>query len=113
MQKQNKSVTAKQVVSKLISQKSICANCGAKKLVFVKEYKPDKKIVFTNYKTCIFIVKTVESIQATRFQKKIVLISKNKIKEKSKCVICLTEMVFIHETEDKDELEIYLNFFTD
>ena len=47
------------------------------------------------------------------FPKKIVLISKNKIKEKSKCVICLTEMVFIHETEDKDELEIYLNFFTD
>ena len=47
------------------------------------------------------------------FPKKIVLISKNKIKGKSKCVICLTEMVFIHETEDKDELEIYLNFFTD
>ena len=41
------------------------------------------------------------------------MISKNKIKRKSKCVICLTEMVFIHETEDKDELEIYLNFFID
>ena len=41
------------------------------------------------------------------------MISKNKIKRKSKCVICLTEMVFIHETEDKDELEIYLNLFID
>ena len=38
-----KSITAKQVVNKLISQKSVCANCGAKKSVFIKEYKPDKK----------------------------------------------------------------------
>ena len=38
----NKSITAKQVVNKLISQKSVCANCGAKNLVFVKECKPDK-----------------------------------------------------------------------
>ena len=37
-----KSITAKQVVNKLISQKSVCANCGAKNLVFVKECKPDK-----------------------------------------------------------------------
>ena len=38
----NKSITAKQVVNKLISQKSVCANCDAKNLVFVKECKPDK-----------------------------------------------------------------------
>ena len=63
MHKKNKSVTAKQVVNKLISQKSICANCGAKKSVFVNTGLI-KKIVFTNYKTCIFIVKTVENIQA-------------------------------------------------
>ena len=41
----------------------------------------------------------------------------NKIKEKSKCAICLTERTFIHEIEDKygleSELEIYLQFFTD
>ena len=51
------------------------------------------------------------------FPKKLVLISKNKTKGKSKCAICLTEMTFIHETEDKyvleSELEIYLQFFTD
>ena len=47
------------------------------------------------------------------FPKKLVLISKNKIKRKSKHVICLTERTFIHEIEDKDELEIYLQFFTD
>ena len=39
----NKSITAKQVVNKLISQESICADCGSKKSVFVEEYKPNKK----------------------------------------------------------------------
>ena len=43
------------------------------------------------------------------------MISKNKIKGKSKCAICLTERIFIHEIEDKygpeSELEIYLQFF--
>ena len=54
---------------------------------------------------------------ANTFRKKLVLISKNKIKEKSKCAICLTEGTFIHEIEDKygleSESEIYLQFFTD
>ena len=39
----NKSITAKQVVHKLISQESICADCGSKKSVFVEKYKPNKK----------------------------------------------------------------------
>ena len=43
------------------------------------------------------------------FPKKVILISKNKIKEKSKCAI--------HEIEGKydikSELKIYLQFFTD
>ena len=49
------------------------------------------------------------------FPKKIILISKNKIKGKSKCVICLTERTFIDETEGdlESELEIYFQFFTD
>ena len=51
------------------------------------------------------------------FPKKLVLISKNKIKGKSKCATCLTERTFIHGIEDKydleSELEIYLQFFTD
>ena len=51
------------------------------------------------------------------FPKKLVLISKNKIKGKSKCAICLTEEFFINKTEDKydleSELEVCLQFFTD
>ena len=51
------------------------------------------------------------------FPKKIVLISKNKTKGKSKCAISLTERTFFHETEDKycleSELEIHIQFFTD
>ena len=35
------------------------------------------------------------------FSKKLVLISKNEIKGKSKCTICLIETTFIHEIEDK------------
>ena len=34
------------MVNKLIARKSVCANCDAKKLVFVKGYKPDKKNSF-------------------------------------------------------------------
>ena len=44
------------------------------------------------------------------FPKKLVLISKNKIKGKSRCAICLTESSFIDEIECDLEsaLEIYL-----
>ena len=51
------------------------------------------------------------------FPKKLILISKNKIKGKLKCTICLTKRTFIREIEGKhdleSELEIYLTFFTD
>ena len=51
------------------------------------------------------------------FPKKLVLISKNKIKGKSKCAIYFTERTLIHEIEDKygleSKLENYLQFFTD
>ena len=49
------------------------------------------------------------------FPKKLILMSKNKIKGKSKCTICLTERTFVHEIEYdlERELEIYLQFFTD
>ena len=61
--------------------------------------------------------KNCKKYTGNAFPKKIVLISKNKIKGKSKCVICLTEKTFIHEIEDKyglkSELEIYLQFFND
>ena len=51
------------------------------------------------------------------FPKKLILISKNKIKGKSKCIICLTERTFTDETEVEydleSELEIYIQYFTD
>ena len=49
------------------------------------------------------------------FPKKLILISKNKIEEKSRCAICLTKRTFIDEIECDLEigLEIYLQFFTD
>ena len=49
------------------------------------------------------------------FPKKLILISKNKIKGKSRCAICLTKRTFINEIEGDLEigLEIYLQFFTD
>ena len=46
--------------------------------------------------------------------KNLVLTSKNKIKGKSKCAICLTERAFTHKIEGKygleSELGIYLQF---
>ena len=51
------------------------------------------------------------------FPKKLILLSKNKIKGKSKCVICLTKRTFIDEIEGEydlgGELETYLQFSTD
>ena len=47
------------------------------------------------------------------FPTKLILISKNKIKGKSKCNICMTKRSFIHEIgyDLESELEIYLQFF--
>ena len=52
---------------------------------------------------------------ANTFPKKLVLISNNKIKGKSRCFICLTKRSFIDEIEYDLESasEIYLQFFTD
>ena len=51
------------------------------------------------------------------FPKKLILISKNKIKGKSRCTICLTERTFIDEIEGEydlqSELEVYLQFCAD
>ena len=62
--------------------------------------------------------KNCQNIQVgNQLPKKLVLISKKKIKGKSKCAICLTERTFIDEIEDKydleSELEFYLQFFTE
>ena len=49
------------------------------------------------------------------FPKKLILISKNKIKGKLRCAICLTERTFIHEIKYdlESQLESYLQLFTD
>ena len=39
------------------------------------------------------------------FPKKLILISKNKIKGKSRCTICLTERTFIDEIEEEYDLK--------
>ena len=61
--------------------------------------------------------KSCKKHTGNRFPKKLILISKNKIKGKPKCAISLTERTFIHEIEDKysleSELVIYFQSFTD
>ena len=67
------------------------------------------KYIYYGDKDCTFTSST--------FPKKLILISKKKIKGKAKCAVCLTEKTFIDENESKydleSELEIYLQFFTD
>ena len=62
-------------------------------------------------KACISTVKNVINIQVIRFQKKLILISKNKIKGKSKCTFCLTERTFIYEIEGEYDLESKLGIY--
>ena len=61
--------------------------------------------------------KTCKKHTGNAFPKKSILISKNKIRGKSKRAICLTERTFIHEIDEKygleSELEIHLHFFSD
>ena len=73
-----------------------------------------KKNTFTLLKMHIYCKKCNKHTSNT-YPKKIILISKDKIKGKSKCAICLTERTFIDEIEGdlERELEIYLQFFTD
>ena len=73
------------------------------------------QIVFSNYKNMHIYCKKCKKHTGNTFPKKIILISKNKIKGKSRCAICLTKRTFIDEIEGDLEigLEIYLQFFTD
>ena len=69
------------------------------------------------YKNMHMYCKNCKKHTGNTFTKKLILISKSKIKGKSKCAICLTEKTFIHDIDGKydleRELEIYLPFFTD
>ena len=72
-------------------------------------------MVFLDYKNMHMCCKNCKKHTGNRFPEKFVLISKNKIKGKSKYVICLTKKTFIHEIEVKydleSELEIIFSFF--
>ena len=61
------------LVNLIQQQSSKCETCNAKKPVFVKEYKPNKKQKQHKFlqvtKRCICIVKTVKNTQVTSFQK--------------------------------------------
>ena len=71
------------------------------------------QIVFSNYKNMHIYCKKCKKHTGNTFPKKLILITKNKMKAKSKCVICLTERTFIGEIEGEYDLEIHLQFFTD
>ena len=63
-----------------------------------------KKKCSLHYKNIHIYCKKCKKHTGNTFPKKIILISKNKIKEKSRCAICLTKKTFIDEIED--DLEI-------
>ena len=75
------------------------------------------QIAFSNHINMHMYCKNCKKHTGNTFPKKLILISRKKVKTKGKCAICFTEKTFIHEIEDKygleSELEIFLQFFTD
>ena len=67
----NKNIKGVALENKIGQQKSTCVDCGFRKSTFLNAIKPIKrqKIVFTDYKTCKFVVKTVKNTQETYFRK--------------------------------------------
>ena len=72
-------------------------------------------IIQSYYEKMHISCKNCNKHTSNTFPKKLILISKNKIKGKSRCAICLTKRTLIDEIEGDLEigLEIYLQFFTD
>ena len=69
-----------------------------------------QNIVFTSYKTCIFIAKTVKNTLNVHVQKKLFLISDKKAK--SKCTKCLTGKTFFDKKKnDKYDVEQLVKHF--
>ena len=105
--------------NKVLRERSKCVVCRSSKTRFLKQKHNSKKnqIVFQITKIMQIYCQTCKKHTGNTFPKKLALVSKNKIKGKSKCTVCLTERNFIYEIEDKcdleSELEIYLQFFTD
>ena len=66
--KKKKNINGVVLENKIRQQKSTCVDCDSKKSTFLKQVK-NKKIVFTNYKTCKFIVQSVKNITIMHVQK--------------------------------------------
>ena len=68
-------------------------------------------------KNNFYVLQDCKKHTSNTFPNKLVPISKNIIKEKSKLAISLTERTFIYEIEDKydqeSKLKVYPKFFTD
>ena len=62
-------------------------------------------MIFSNYKNMHTYCKNCKRHTGNTLPKKLILISKNKIKGKSKYVSCLTKRAFVHEIQDKYDLE--------
>ena len=101
------------MTNKVLGEKSNCVACRSSKSLSLQK----QKIVLTSYKDMHIYCKTCKKNTSNTFPKKLVLISKNEFKGKSKWAIFLTERTFIYKIEGKyeieSELEIYLQFFTD
>ena len=59
------------MTNKVLREKSKCVVCRLNKSGFLKQKHNNKnrQIIFSNYKTCIYIVKSVINIQVIHFQK--------------------------------------------
>ena len=90
--------------NKMYREKPNCVVCRSSKSRFLKQKYNNKKQFFQITKKYKFYKKNMKNMQVTRFQKKLILILKNKIKINSKFVIFLAKRTFIHEIEDKYDI---------
>ena len=86
--------------NKVLIEKSNCIVCWSKKNNLATNI-----FVLSNYKTWIFIVKTVKKHTECTHPKMLVLISNKKAKVKSKCAECLTDRTFFDKIKDEYDLE--------
>ena len=100
--------------NKVLREKSNCVVCRSSKSTKAQQQQINKPILKKKYKNMHIYCKNCKKHTGNTFPKTLALISKNKIKEETKCVICLTERTFIYKTEEKygleSELEIFFSF---
>ena len=112
----NKNIKGVALENKIGQQKLIYANCESKQSTALKLVK--RKNSFYELQGMDIYCKNCKKHTGNTFSKQLVPFSKNIIKQKSKCTICLSEKIFILEKifEDKYDLEskvkVYPKFFT-